>query len=322
MGRKDTITKDYMADNSVFADVFNHMIYQGEPVIDPKKLHERDTTALAVPYGTEGTEVPYQKYRDVFKVLSAMEDENAVYLILGVENQSELHYAMPVKNMAYDSLGYADQVQKAAASHRKALKQTKEKAPSAPEFLSGFYKEDRLLPIITVVIYFGTDAWSAPRSLHEMFIAQDEKILSLVPDYRINLIAPAEMTEEELNKFTTNFGDVMKFIKYSRDDEKLKRLMEDNKVFQSLDVKAARVIKEVTGMKVEIEPEDEKVNVCKAILDIEKKGVQFGMERYQELMEKLLADNRIEDMKRAVQDSEFRTKLFEEYGIKYMVETL
>lgn len=26
MGTKDTITKDYMADNRVFADVFNHMI--------------------------------------------------------------------------------------------------------------------------------------------------------------------------------------------------------------------------------------------------------------------------------------------------------
>ena len=25
MGTKDTITKDYMADNRVFADVFNHM---------------------------------------------------------------------------------------------------------------------------------------------------------------------------------------------------------------------------------------------------------------------------------------------------------
>ena len=30
MGTKDTITKDYMADNRVFADVFNHMIYKGE----------------------------------------------------------------------------------------------------------------------------------------------------------------------------------------------------------------------------------------------------------------------------------------------------
>ncbi|WP_342979292.1 MULTISPECIES: hypothetical protein [unclassified Ruminococcus] len=29
MGRKDIITKEYMEDTEVFADVFNHMIYSG-----------------------------------------------------------------------------------------------------------------------------------------------------------------------------------------------------------------------------------------------------------------------------------------------------
>ena len=112
MGRKDIITKEYMEDTEVFADVFNHMIYQGEKVIDPKNLKELDTASVVIPYGADGAEVPYQKYRDVFKILCAMEDENAVYLLLGVENQSNVHYAMPVKNMVYDSLEYAAQVQK------------------------------------------------------------------------------------------------------------------------------------------------------------------------------------------------------------------
>lgn len=30
MGKKDVITKEYMEDTEVFADVFNHMIYKGE----------------------------------------------------------------------------------------------------------------------------------------------------------------------------------------------------------------------------------------------------------------------------------------------------
>ena len=52
MGTKDTITKDYMADNRIFVDVFNHMLYKGKNVIDPDTLHPLDTTALAVPYGS------------------------------------------------------------------------------------------------------------------------------------------------------------------------------------------------------------------------------------------------------------------------------
>lgn len=140
MGRKDIITKEYMEDTEVFADVFNHMIYQGEKVIDPKNLKELDTASVVIPYGADGAEVPYQKYRDVFKILCAMKDENAVYLLLGVENQSNVHYAMPVKNMVYDSLEYAAQVQKAETSHREALrkKNPKEKKPDPAEFLSGF----------------------------------------------------------------------------------------------------------------------------------------------------------------------------------------
>ena len=63
MGTKDTITKDYMADNRVFADVFNHMLYKGKDIIDPDTLHPLDTTALAVPYGSGTSEVPVQKFR-------------------------------------------------------------------------------------------------------------------------------------------------------------------------------------------------------------------------------------------------------------------
>ena len=111
MGTKDTITKDYMADNRVFADVFNHMLYKGKNVIDPDTLHPLDTTALAAPYGSGTSEVPVQKFRDEFKSLNVMHDDSRIYL---------LHFAMPVKNMVYDALEYAGQVENSARSHREA----------------------------------------------------------------------------------------------------------------------------------------------------------------------------------------------------------
>lgn len=250
-----------------------------------------------------------------------MEDENAVYLLLGVENQSNVHYAMPVKNMVYDSLEYAAQVQKAEASHKKARKEKdpKEKKPDSAEFLSGFYREDRLLPIITVVVYFGADSWDAPRSLHEMLVVQDKNILSLVPDYRINLIAPGEMSEDELEYFTSNFREVMKFIKYSGDGEKLERFVNANAAFENVDRKAVRVMEEMTGMKIERKEEEETVNVCKGLRDLQEKGrvegIQIGAEHEQRLTKALLNDNRIDDLKRALEDPAFRQKLLEEYGI-------
>ena len=62
---------------------------------------------------------------------------------------------------------------------------------------------------MTLVVYFGADEWDAPKSLHEMLECRDEKVLSFVTDYRLNLIAPAQMSEEEIGHFTTSFREVM-----------------------------------------------------------------------------------------------------------------
>ena len=136
---------------------------------------------------------------------------------------------------------------------------------------------------------------------------------------------------EELEHFTSNFREVMQFIKYSEDAEKLERLVKANAAFATVDRKAVRVMEEMTGMKIEKEARGEKVNVCKGILGIEEKGRAAGREegrekgraegraegiqREQKLTRSLLKDNRIDDLKRALDDPAFRQKLCEEYGI-------
>ena len=37
MGDKDTVTKEYMQDSAVFADVFNFLLYDGEQIIKPER---------------------------------------------------------------------------------------------------------------------------------------------------------------------------------------------------------------------------------------------------------------------------------------------
>ena len=92
MSDKDTVTKDYMQDKETFADAFNFLLYGGRQVIKPEQLRPLDTTSIVLPYGEDGKPVPIQKYRDVLKIVTAMEDDKATYLLLGIENQSEIHY--------------------------------------------------------------------------------------------------------------------------------------------------------------------------------------------------------------------------------------
>ena len=85
MGKIDMETKEYVKRPEVFADLFNHLLYDGKLVIVPEKLVEMDTTELSMPYGDSSTVFPSQRYRDNPQNTVVMEDEDAAYaLILGV----------------------------------------------------------------------------------------------------------------------------------------------------------------------------------------------------------------------------------------------
>ena len=271
MGKVDTVTKAYMRKNNFFADAFNYLIYEGKPVVDPERLRELDTTEIALPFGLRENEKGpsndlVQKYRDILKSAVVMQEDEAAYILLGIENQTDIHYAMPVRNMIYDALQYGKQVADTAANHRKNDR---------------FYKEDVLKPVVTLVIHFGADEWDAPLSLHEMMGTQNEKLMHYVQDYQIHLIDPAKLTQEDLNKFTSSLREVIEYIKYSKDKEKLSRILKDNSRML-IDREAVLVIKTITNTAIEISEKEEKIDMCKAIDDMlserEAKGEIRGIE--------------------------------------------
>lgn len=277
--KADTITKDYISDTAVFADVFNYYIYGGDQIIRPEQLEERDTTEIALPYGADGAIVPVQKFRDVQKLYAAMTDGSLEYVLYGIEAQSEIHYAAAVKNNLYDAIEYAGQVEEAAKAHRRAMKQAKEqedkeftvdqRKPNAGEFLSGFWKTDRLIPSVTVMLYFAPDAWDGPLSLFDMMEVKDPRIFSYIDNYHVRLIAPAHMTDKEIMKFQSSLREVMFFIKYSKDRENLNRILKANeKRFREVERRAVDVIEAVTNSGIKYEENEEVVDVCQAIQEM------------------------------------------------------
>lgn len=275
MGVKDTIAKQYMQNSLVFADLFNYMIYSGRQVIQPDNLYPLDSTAVTVPYHTAGTESPVQRERDVFRYLASMTDDRAAYLLLGIENQSAVHYAMPVRSMVYDALAYAMQVEETARSHRK---QKDSRGHNAAEYLSGFYKEDRLLPVITAVVYLSPKPWDGPVCLHDMLMIREPEMLPFIENYRIHLLTPEGISEAELERFHSTLHEVLGFIKYSGDKEKLKAFVTKTPSFLELEPEAASMIRCYTDLEINIE-EKEGVNMCKAINDMMEDAREQGIEQ-------------------------------------------
>ncbi len=285
MGKIDTITKEYIENPVVFADAFNQFLYHGNQRIDPTQLTELDTTGIVIPYGADGASVPEQKYRDVLKLLHTMTDRNAAYCVMGIENQAEIHYALPVRNGVYDFLQLSRQISEAANSHKHAMKEKaagqpdqmqKEGVPTNGEFLGGFWKTDRLIPVITLVIYFGSDDWDAPLSLKEMYSNTNSELLAHAPDYHVNLIAPKKLSDGEINAFHSNLREVMLYIKYSKDKAKLNEIIERDSNFQSMARQAADVINIVTGSKLKFPEGKGDVNMCLAIQQMREESELVG----------------------------------------------
>ena len=246
-----------------------YYIYDGKQVVNSEDLKPTDTTALAFPYGDNAIE-PIQKFRDVLKKWVVKTDGKGIYAIFGIENQSEVSYVMVVRNMLYDAIGYDEQIRNARKSYKK------KKGLTNAERLSGFKKTDKLIPVITIVIYFGSKDWDAPRSLKEMLDVKDKRILQFVQNYELNLIEPSKLSDEQLGTFRTDLGLTLKFIKYSKDKKELDDLVSQDRRYRSLERDAFDLMNDITGSKIKPVMRGDKVDMYAAIEAMRMESKEAG----------------------------------------------
>lgn len=310
MSTKDTVSHKYLSDNERFADAFNYLIYNGEQVIKPEDLTPQEATEKVV-INILGRITTVKKYRDVLKQAVIKSDKNNTYAILGIENQSDIHYAMPVRNMLYDALNYADQVSKTSKQLR--LKKTK---PSRSEFLSGFTRNDKLKPVITIVINWSQDRWDGPIRLSDMIDNHDPRLSPFINDYELKLIDPHAITN--FNSFHSQLGDVLHFINCQNEKKKFKAMLTEKGDRWELDLDSVNAINTFTGAILSVEDAKEgKLDMCKALQELmedsKTEGLENGIELLSAMYAWLYSNNRDEDAKRAAVDPSYRDKLLKEY---------
>ena len=267
MGRRDTLTNNFMKDPAHFADAFNFCFFNGRNVVNPCKLRIMDPTEIGIIFENNSKEI-VQKFRDVIKNTTIMEDDKITYLILGIENQTDIHYAMPVKVMIYDALNYGDQVAVKAKRHRKE----KDLEPGG-EFLSGFKRTDKIKPIITLTIYWGNRAWDGPRELRDMFVDVDKELYQFINNYKLNLLVPNEI--RDFSKFSSSLGTAMRYLSASGNNEALQKVINDDN-YRRLDVQTARLLGSLMGFEVKVKKGQEDFDMCEALLQRDNEKREEG----------------------------------------------
>ncbi len=270
MADADAVTRAYLEDNATFADAFNFLMFEGRQVIKPEDLTPLDPNELTIL--DEGDEKLHtaQKYRDLLKKAVIKRDGRVAYMLLGIESQSSVHYAMPIRCMLYDAMRYDRQVKMAAQAHRNEV------SGRGASFLSGFHKTDSLLPVFTLVLYFGPDPWDGPRDLYSM-LDIDPELLPWIDNYHLRLIEPAMIQDEAFGRFHSELNVALRCIKYAKDKQKIRALVQKEPAFHNVSRRTVELVNVVTKSRIPYPKREESVDMCEAIDGIFQDGVEEGI---------------------------------------------
>lgn len=127
--------------------------------------------------------------------------------------------------------------------------------------MEGRKREDRLIPVITLIIFFSPEQWDGPRTLAEMMDTDDPVLLSMIPDYRIHLVSPAEIPSVDFGKFHTSLGDVLESIKYLGNKEEMSAWLKGPGTQVSFGQKEVEVLNACVNAKLKAREEEETIMV-------------------------------------------------------------
>lgn len=233
---KDLAARNYFSHEDVFADLFNVFLYQGEEVIKPGSLIPLDVSEIY----KKGDRL-IERRRDVVKMLAVKSDGKRTYMILGLECQSKEDWRMAIRMMMYDAMRYDEQLQN--KSSRKEMR-----------------------PVISVVINLSGKRWSGPKSIQEIFEVSDPKFLRYISDYRMNLIDPHQMNEEEIQKFKSDLRFLMILMRADEDVEKTKEVIKDKKWLKKMSREAKIFTNAYFGTDLEEQEEKEEMKKKHALV--------------------------------------------------------
>ncbi len=123
-------------------------------------------------------------------------------MLLGLESQEHIHYAMPMRVMGYDYGSYKKQYDSNAKKYKTA------EGLNEDEYLSRMKKTDKFIPVITIVVYYGEKAWDGAMSLHEMLNIPQE-MTKYVNDYKMLLV---EARKNDLTLHNMNNVDLFHLL--------------------------------------------------------------------------------------------------------------
>ena len=186
-----------------------------------------------------------------------------------------------------------------------------------------------------MILYFGDKAWSGSKNLTNSFVPKlqqnriTKKLSNYVSDYRINVFDIGNLSEEDIEKFRSDFKLVAEYfvnVRCSNSDyvpsgKSIVHVDEFLKLMSALT--GDKRYEEYINMYTEEEKRGGRVNMCKILDARESKGRTQGKmegrtegeQRVLELISRLVDEGKSNEIKLISSDEVLRNRLYVEYGL-------
>lgn len=169
-------------------------------------------------------------------------------------------------------------------------KHMEQKELGQDEYLSRFSRSDRLLPVITLILYCGEKPWDGAVRLHEMLDLSrlPEELKEYVEDYAVHILDVCRTPDERLREFPQESCFLLMVIKYAKDDKALLRLRElsgcadiSEDTFETIEEYLD--VPEILEYREDMEGEGGKINMMngfrKFLQDERSEGIEQGIQQ-------------------------------------------
>lgn len=264
MGKADVYTGDYLENPEIFADLLNGILYHGEQIVKPEELKEQDGELRSI-VGRDAKKTIRDKVR-LWK--------GTAFAVFVVENQMKVDYHMVIRTMLTEAMAYDKQWKKLREKRK-----PREGNLTSDEFISGMRREDKFIPVITVIVYYGKEKrWDGATTLYELLDAEgnEEVILPFVTNYRLNVFDYHDY--EEFGQFRSELQSVFEFLRYSEDKRLLKEKLENNRErYEKLSNQTKALLAKLANIRkipgvAENDLKRGEFEMCKAFEDMKEEG--------------------------------------------------
>lgn len=275
MGKKDITLKSYLSDARRYADLLNGSIFQGKQAIHAEELQEAPTVQ-----SKSDRHVIVERTNDI-----AMKQtrDGSLFVVWLVENQSHIDYSMPIRVMMQDSLAYDKQLKELQKKNQALAQSVPAIFADSGEFLSKATAQDRLHPVITLIVYWGEEHWTGAQSLHDMIdfgtdnsLAKELKML--VPEYPLHFFNLSEI--HDYKNFQTELRLLFELYDRRNNKKEFQKYLHNYESYHQMDSETYQTLSVLTGMKELLSsaiPEKEAdTTMWKAIEDLISDGKTEG----------------------------------------------